>query len=74
MPLQTLGKAILAIGGLLVGIGILFIVFGRLGTGRLPGDLVIQKENITIYLPLASMIVISIIITIILNILRRISL
>lgn len=72
MPtLEALGRMLLIGGGIIAAVGLILLLFGRLGLGRLPGDILIQRENITFYFPLATMILISIILTIIINLLRR---
>ncbi len=72
MPnLETFGRLLLIGGGLIALVGLLFLIFGRLGLGRLPGDIFIQRENFTLYFPLATMIIISIILTLLVNFLRR---
>ncbi len=72
MPtLESLGKLLLAGGGLIALVGLLLLFFGRLGLGRLPGDIFIQRENISFYFPLATMILISIVLTIIINLIKR---
>lgn len=72
MPNLELFGRLLLIGGILIAaVGLLFLLFGRLGLGRLPGDIFIQRENITFYFPLATMILISIILTLIVNFIRR---
>ena len=68
-----------AIGRLLVTMGIflpvigLFLLFGGrfLPLGRLPGDIAIRKGNFAFYFPLASSILISLILTLLLRLLRR---
>ncbi|WP_025209808.1 DUF2905 domain-containing protein [Hippea sp. KM1] len=62
-------------GKLFIVIGIIFIVIGLLFSylpqitkipfGRLPGDIIIKKDNFTFYFPLASSIILSIILTVI---------
>jgi uncharacterized membrane protein YidH (DUF202 family) len=66
------------LGLLLVGLGVLVIVAGLLvwtgalsWVGRLPGDVRIEKENVRFYFPITSMILISLVLTLILNLLRR---
>ena len=61
------------IGGavLLLVLGGLFLLLGRLGIDRLPGDLVFRRGNATFYFPIGLMILISIVGTIVLNILFR---
>ncbi|MGD9389478.1 MAG: DUF2905 domain-containing protein [Thioalkalispiraceae bacterium] len=63
---------------LLIIIGILFIVVGllwpwlkQLGLFRLPGDIVVEKENVRFYFPITSAIILSVVISIILWIIRR---
>ena len=72
MPtLESLGKLLLIGGGLITLVGLLILLFGRLGLGRLPGDVFIQRENISFYFPLATMILVSIVLTIIINLIKR---
>ncbi len=71
MGLESLGKLLLTLGGVLLGIGLLFLLFNRLGLGKLPGDIVIQGDRYMFYFPLATMIIISVILTLIFNLLRR---
>lgn len=64
-----MGK-LLFIGGLVIaGIGLLMMA--GIPLGRLPGDIVIRKGSGTFYFPLATSIVLSIILTLLLAILRR---
>lgn len=61
-------------GGLIIILGgIMLYLFSKFGGSgfRLPGDIYIKKENYSFYLPVASCILLSIIITIILNIFSR---
>ena len=66
-----IGRVILVMGIVLVLIGGLAALGVRLPFGRLPGDIAIEGENGGIYIPLGSMIVISIILTIALNFFLR---
>lgn len=71
-PLSEFGK-------ILVGLGLLFIVAGAIlmlapkipYLGRLPGDIVIKKGNFTFYFPLATSIILSILLTLFFSIFRR---
>ena len=56
--------ALLVLGGL-------FLLLGRLGVERLPADLVLRRGNLTVYLPIGLMILLSIVGTILLNIVFR---
>jgi hypothetical protein len=68
-------------GRLLILIGIVFIVagillsysnfFSYLRLGRLPGDIVIRQENFTLYLPITTSILLSLIITLVLFLLKK---
>jgi multisubunit Na+/H+ antiporter MnhG subunit len=71
MGLEGVGK--LLIGGALVllVLGGLFLLLGRFGLERLPGDLVFRRGNLTVYFPIGLMILLSIVGTIVLNILFR---
>lgn len=57
---------------LLITLGLLFIVVGllwpwlhRLGLGRLPGDIVIEKENFRLYIPLMTSLLVSLLVSLI---------
>ena len=73
MDLSSLGKAIVILGAVLILAGGLIWLLGRAGLplGRLPGDLHIQREGISCYFPIVTMIVLSILLTLILNIVVR---
>jgi hypothetical protein len=66
-----LGRILLVVGLVLVVIGGLAALGVRLPFGRLPGDIAIEGERGGIYIPIASMIVISVILTIVLNLFVR---
>jgi hypothetical protein len=68
---DSLGRLLLVIGALVAAAGLLFLLLGRLGFTRLPGDIFIQRENFTLYFPLATMLLVSIILTILVNLFRR---
>lgn len=65
------GRVILVIGIVLVVIGGLAVMGVRLPFGNLPGDIHIQGENGSIYIPLGTMLVISLILTLIFNFFLR---
>ena len=71
MSLDGLGR--LMIGGALVllVLGGLFLLLGRLGVDRLPGDLIFRRGNLTVFFPIGLMILLSVVGTIVLNILLR---
>lgn len=71
-PMQSMGKMVLLIGLLMVVVGGLMMGAGKLfNFGRLPGDIYIQKGNFTFFFPLASMIILSVVLTFLANLLFR---
>lgn len=72
MDISQIGKLVLIVGVALVFLGGVIMLAGRLPwIGQLPGDFHFRRGNTTIYFPLMTMILISIILTIILNLLLR---
>lgn len=70
MPLTDLGKVLLLIGSIVFLLGLLLVLLGNLPfLGRLPGDVSFQVGNARVYIPLATMILLSIALTIIINLL-----
>lgn len=64
---SQLAKILMIAGGLLLLGGLLLYFFDKLPFGgRLPGDIVVKKKNFTFYFPLATSILISIILSLIL--------
>ena len=69
--MSTLGKTLIILGAVLVIAGIILVIFHRIPfLGKLPGDIYIKRERFTFYFPLASSIIISILISILLWIFR----
>ena len=70
---QQTGKYIVIAGLLAVLVGVIIYFFHGYfkWIGRLPGDIRIEKENFRFYFPLATMIVFSLLITVIVNILKK---
>ncbi|HKF20808.1 MAG TPA: DUF2905 domain-containing protein [Candidatus Angelobacter sp.] len=71
--MTELGKLLLILGGIIVAIGALLLVAGRfnLPLGRLPGDIVYRGKHTTFYFPLATSIILSIVLTLVLWLLSR---
>jgi hypothetical protein len=65
------GKILLVVGLLVAAVGLLAVLGIRIPLGELPGDIRIGGERGAIFIPLATMIVISIILTIVVNLLLR---
>lgn len=62
---------LLAIGAILLTAGLLWPWLIKLHWGRLPGDIVINRPNVKIYIPITTMILISLLISILLRIFRK---
>ncbi len=73
MELSSIAKYLMSIGAflLLLGSFIFFLSKLGIGIGKLPGDILIQKGNFTFYFPLATSIIISIVLTIIISLLQK---
>ena len=67
MDLITLGRTILVIAAVLFVTGLLMIGLGKLGMGRLPGDISYQHGNVKIYFPIVSSILISVFLCVLLG-------
>jgi len=70
--MADLGRILVIAGVLIAGIGAVIWGLGRLGFRGLPGDIRYETENVKIYVPLASMIVLSVVLSIVLWIIQRI--
>lgn len=70
---QQTGKYVLIAGLFIVLVGVIIYFFHGYfkWVGKLPGDIRIEKENFRFYFPLATMIVFSLLITIIINVLKK---
>lgn len=64
-------RILVIIGLLLVVAGLLWPWLGKLPFGRLPGDIVVNRENFRVYSPLTTMIIVSILLSLIFWILRK---
>ncbi len=69
--MEQMAKTMIMIGLVVTVAGLLFLVAGRLGLGRLPGDFMFRRGNATFYFPLATSILISLLLTLLLNMFFR---
>jgi hypothetical protein len=70
--MPTLGKSLIAVGLIIALIGVVLTLAGRIPwLGRLPGDIYVKRENFTFYFPLATSIIISVILSFILWLFRK---
>jgi hypothetical protein len=72
--MSGLGKLLMVFGGVLLAIGVLLTFAGRMNLplGRLPGDLVYRGKNTVFYFPLATSILISLVLSLIFYVVGRI--
>ena len=65
--MQEIGKTLLIFGAILIGLGLMFTFANKIPfLGRLPGDIYIQKKNFTLYFPIATSVLVSVILSLIL--------
>ncbi len=66
------GWALVVVGVIIVVVGLVFVTGGRIPfLGHLPGDIVIQRDNVTIFVPLGSMLLVSVVVSVVLGLLNR---
>ncbi len=69
---QDLGRLLIIIGIVIAVLGALVFFGGKIpGIGRLPGDIIVQRGNFTFYFPVVTAILLSIILTAVLNLFFR---
>ena len=72
MPLGDIGRTLLIFGVVLAVLGGILLLAGQIPwLGRLPGDISIERDNVRIYVPLGTMLLLSLVLTIVLNLLAR---
>lgn len=71
MNASDIGRTLIVLGLVVVVVGAVLVAGGRLGLGRLPGDLSFSRGNFRVFVPLATSVVISIVLTILANLFLR---
>jgi multisubunit Na+/H+ antiporter MnhG subunit len=71
VSLEGVGRLLIGGAIVLLVLGAIFVVLGRLGLDRFPGDLVFRRGNLTVYFPIGLMILLSVVGTILLNLFFR---
>ena len=72
IDIHPIGKTLVTLGSVLVIVGLLFMVSGKIPWfGRLPGDIVIKRESFTLYVPLATSLLVSLALSAILYLIHR---
>ena len=70
-PAMSASRVLIVFGLVLVALGILWPMIGKLGLGRLPGDIVIERENFRLYLPLVTSLLVSVVLSLVLWLFNR---
>ena len=71
MEPSSVGKLLLIVGVIALVAGGLFLLLGRMGLGSMPGAMLFGRGNVRFYFPLGTSIVLSIILTVLLNLFLR---
>mgnify|MGYP003526843455 CR=1 FL=1 len=66
-----MAKSLIILGVVLVVLSLLWPWLTRLGLGKLPGDIVIERDNFRIYIPVTTSILVSLVVTLIFWLLRK---
>jgi hypothetical protein len=69
--MDDIGRALVVVGLVVAAVGTLLVVADAAGLGRLPGDLVFRRGNVRIYVPLATSLILSLLLTVVLGLLGR---
>ena len=69
--MESVAKVLLGLAALLAVVGGGLLLAAKLGLERLPGDIVIKRDGFTLYAPIGLMIVLSIVLTVVLNLISR---
>ncbi|MCI0598916.1 MAG: DUF2905 domain-containing protein [Beijerinckiaceae bacterium] len=66
-----MSRTLILIGLILIAAGLLWPWIGRLGLGHLPGDIVVERENFSLYVPITTGLLLSVALTLILWLINR---
>jgi hypothetical protein len=66
-----MARTLIIIGLAIVLLGVLWPWLGRLGLGRLPGDIVIERDNYSFYFPIVTCVLISVVLSLVLWLFNR---
>ena len=70
--MNGLGWALVVLGVVLIVVGLVIVAGPRIPIlGHLPGDIVIQRENVTIFIPLGTMLLVSVVVSVVIAFLNR---
>jgi hypothetical protein len=63
---MSIPRLLIIFGLALVALGVLWPLISKVGLGRLPGDIVIERENFRLYIPLATSLLVSVVLSLVL--------
>lgn len=66
-----MSRFLIILGVVLIGLGLLWPLILKLGLGRLPGDIVIERDGFRLYVPLMTSLIVSVVLSLILWLLNR---
>jgi hypothetical protein len=71
-PVDGLGRALVVLGAVILALGLVLTLADRIPwLGRLPGDFVLRRGGFTLYVPLATSVLLSVLVTLVLQLFRR---
>ena len=70
--LEPIGRALVIIGVFITVLGAVLLLTPRVPwLGRLPGDIVIHRDDLTIYIPITTMLIASVVLSVVLSVIGR---
>jgi hypothetical protein len=67
--MEGLGKILLVVGGIIVILGLILVFSGHIPfIGKLPGDIFVKKDGFSFYFPIVTLLILSVVITIVVNV------
>ena len=70
--LEPLGRLLVIVGVFITVLGAIMLLTPRVPwLGRLPGDIVIHRDDLTIYIPLTTMLIVSVVLSVVLSVIGR---
>ncbi len=69
--MNDLAKVLIGLGAVLIAVGLLLLLFQKTPFGRLPGDILVKRDHFTFSFPLATSIIISVIVSLILYLINK---
>ena len=70
--LEPVGRALVLIGLVITVLGVIMLLTPRVPwLGRLPGDIVIHRDDLTIYIPITTMLVVSVVLSVVISVIGR---